>query len=194
MTIDFDLYSDFIGGDLNSLYEKCYPSLLSLAIKSLPFFYNYLAEDCVQDTIYTTYKNRQKIGSPAHLKNYLYSCLHANIVNIIRKDTLRGRLKDSFSKLPTEMGAEEAMMIQEGLDMLYDAITSLPEEYQQIFELSFVKGLSQAEIAELLQMSVSGVKKRKARFIELLRAKLSGKGGYAIAAMMAQIAETMLMA
>ena len=39
--------------------------------------------------------------------------------------------------------------------------------------MSYVKGLKTEEVAQALNLSVSGTKKRKARFIELLREKLS---------------------
>ena len=68
---------------------------------------------------------------------------------------------------------DEQFLIQETLDTLYSAIESLPDEYKDIFEMSYVKGLKTEEVAQALNLSVSGTKKRKARFIELLREKLS---------------------
>ena len=94
---------------------------------------------------------------------------------MMRRSVRRQRYEKLMPPLPPNISAEVEMMIQETLDLLYDAINALPGEYQQIFELSFVQGLSNGEIASLLNLSVSGTKKRKARFLELMRAMLSGR-------------------
>jgi RNA polymerase sigma-70 factor (ECF subfamily) len=79
--------------------------------------------------------------------------------------------------LRIDLGVDEQYLIQEALDTLYEIIDSLPEEYRKIFELSYVKGLKNEEIARELNLSLSGTKKRKARFLELLREKLSKHTG-----------------
>ena len=64
---------------------------------------------------------------------------------------------------------------QETITLLYEAINTLPEKYRTIFELSFEKGLKNAEIAQQLHVAEITVKKQKGRLIELLREKLKGK-------------------
>ena len=68
-----------------------------------------------------------------------------------------------------EQDASHLYIEQETLDMLYSAIDNLPEKYRTIFELSFEQGLSINEIADRLNLSVSGVKKQKAKMIDMLR-------------------------
>lgn len=58
---------------------------------------------------------------------------------------------------------------QETLELLLDAIRRLPERYQRIFELSFEQGLKNAEIAVILGVSESAVKKQKHALITYLR-------------------------
>ena len=59
--------------------------------------------------------------------------------------------------------------------MLWNAIGQLPKKFQELFELSFEQGMKNAEIANLLNISESAVKKRKAQFITLLRQHFSQK-------------------
>ena len=66
---------------------------------------------------------------------------------------------------------------QETLDLLYDAIDELPERYRRIFELNFQQGLKNAEIAALLGVTESAVKKQKAAMIDLVRQSLKKKTG-----------------
>ena len=68
-----------------------------------------------------------------------------------------------------------AMISQETFDMLYAAIDALPDRYREIFALSFEQGLKNTEIASRLGLSEIGVKKRKARMLEILRVKLGLK-------------------
>ena len=62
-------------------------------------------------------------------------------------------------------------------DLLYDAIDELPERYRRIFELNFQQGLKNAEIATLLGVTESAVKKQKAAMIDLVRQSLKKKTG-----------------
>ena len=55
--------------------------------------------------------------------------------------------------------------------MLQAAIRELPEKYQQVFDLSFEQGLKNEEAAQLLNISINGFNKRKAKMISLLRDK-----------------------
>ncbi len=173
MDIDNHIYSKFKEGDLEAFYSKTYGSLLSIVVKMLPSGQTFLAEDLVQDSIFSAYKNRSNIDSPANFKSYLDSCVHNEVVTLIRKQSSKMRYADALPALPADLSVEGKIMIQETLDRLYDAISELPEEYRQIFELSYVQGLTNVEVADILNLSLSGTKKRKARFVELMRAKLS---------------------
>lgn len=52
-----------------------------------------------------------------------------------------------------------------------------PEKYRRIFELNFRQGLKNAEIAKLLNITESAVKKQKAQMLELFRKDLIKKTG-----------------
>ena len=53
--------------------------------------------------------------------------------------------------------------------MLYQAISELPEKYRKVFELGYQQGLSYAEAARQLGITIDGYDKRRARMIQLLR-------------------------
>ena len=54
---------------------------------------------------------------------------------------------------------------------VHAAIRELPEKYQQLFELNYEQGLKNEEVARLLEISINGFNKRKAKMISLLRDK-----------------------
>ena len=61
---------------------------------------------------------------------------------------------------------------RETMRRLFVAVDSLPEPYRRIFDLSFEEGLKNREIAAMLGISESAVKKRKARMLNLLRSAI----------------------
>lgn len=62
-----------------------------------------------------------------------------------------------------------AIIEQETLDLLHQAVSELPEKYRQVFEFSFEQGLSYAEAAEQLGITIDGYNKRRAKMIGILR-------------------------
>lgn len=177
MIIDNEKYRQFCNGNLDAFYREAYPSLLSMANRMLSPYYSYMAEDCVQEAVCSAWRNRENFISPSNLKSYLFACVHNEAVNILRKNTHKQKYHQEQNVLRIDLGVDEQYLIQEALDTLYEIIDSLPEEYRKIFELSYVKGLKNEEIARELNLSLSGTKKRKARFLELLREKLSKHTG-----------------
>ena len=55
---------------------------------------------------------------------------------------------------------------------LYNAISSLPDDLRQVFNLSFEQGLRNPQIASMLGVAEITIKKRKAKLISRLRAML----------------------
>jgi RNA polymerase sigma-70 factor (ECF subfamily) len=68
---------------------------------------------------------------------------------------------------------EEAALDREALQLIERAIGELPEEYRDVFVLSDVEGLPNAEIGELLGLSLPAVKSRLHRARHKLRNALS---------------------
>ena len=100
-------------------------------------------------------------------KNYMYVCVHNEVVTVLRK----GKAKDRYVKDLNE-GSEDMLrgiIEQETLTLLYDAIEHLPEIYREVFHQSFVEGMKNAEALGIAEVSY---KKRKARMVELLRQEL----------------------
>ena len=101
------------------------------------------------------------------------------------KQIVGGSLKDAGDRAQENYLSQQeekteflnGIIEQETLDLLYDAIDELPERYRRIFELNFQQGLKNAEIAALLGVTESAVKKQKAAMIDLVRQSLKKKTG-----------------
>ena len=71
------------------------------------------------------------------------------------------------------VGPEEAALDRETQELIERAIALLPEDYRDVFVLSDVEGLPNAEIGELLGLSLPAVKSRLHRARQKLRDALA---------------------
>ena len=162
------VYTDFKQGKIDTLYAEMYAPMMSYAARFLTNDYAMMAEDCVQEAIIKAYQTRDTFKSPYQLKAYLFTCIHNNCISVLRKAGSR----QNYVLMPKEEVEQEysaSMIEQETIEMLHAAIRELPEKYQQLFELNYEQGLKNEEVARLLDISINGFNKRKAKMISLLR-------------------------
>jgi RNA polymerase sigma-70 factor (ECF subfamily) len=69
--------------------------------------------------------------------------------------------------------ALEELLDAEKIELLQQALAEVPEEYRVVFTLRDIEGLSNAEVAEVLDLSVPAVKSRLHRCRVYLRDRLS---------------------
>lgn len=168
------MLAEFKSGKISTFYNELYAKLLVYASRHLGADYAFLAEDCVQDSIYKAYEQRASFKSILTLKAFLYSCIHHAAIDILRKNNAQSNY---LSQQEDQTEFLNSIIEQETLNLLYDSIERLPEKYRRIFELHFEQGLKNAEIAKLLNVTESAVKKQKAQMLDLLRKDLQKKTG-----------------
>ena len=170
VNISEQTFQDFKSCRIDSLYAEGYSSLQAFAARYLTDSYAMMAEDCVQEAMAKAYQTRHTFTSPLQLKGFLFACVRNACVSMLRK---AGSHRLYLSEL--ENGCEEelsaAIIEQETLDRLHEAIGELPEKYRLLFDLSYEQGLRHAEVARLLGITVDGVQKRRAKMVSLLREK-----------------------
>ena len=174
MTTPEHILAEFKSGKLETFYKNIYGQLLLYASRSLGTTYSFLAEDCVQDAIYKAYQQRETFSSVPTFKSFLYSCIRNAAIDILRKNHAQ---ENYLSQQEEDIEFLNSIIEQETLNLLHDSIANLPEKYQKIFELNFQQGLKNAEIANLLGITESAIKKQKAQMIELVRKDLKKKTG-----------------
>lgn len=180
------LYRDFKSGRMNQLYDEFYPALIAYAVRFLGPDYAWLAEDCVQESIYKTYLAKERIPDENTLKSYIYTAVRNRAVSILRKNNAQRNYVKNLDL--SEQDITASLIEQETIRRLFVAIDALPEHIRQVFDLSFEEGLKNQEIARLLGITESAVKKRKARMIELLRKSVSDGGEPVILALVSLLA------
>jgi RNA polymerase sigma-70 factor (ECF subfamily) len=158
----------FINGDIDHFYAGMYSKLLAYAVRCLGSNYSFLAEDCVQDAIVSSYEKRSTFELAWQLKGYVYTCVHNNCIELLRK-TMREDKFASQQKTDIDEEVSAGMIEQETYDLLHRAIDELPDQYRQIFELNYEQGLKMKEVADALDITFEALKKRKIKMFNLLR-------------------------
>lgn len=121
-----------------------------------------LIEDAVHDLFVKIWVNRNTLGTPISLKNYLYKSLRGIIIRKLQKQAKYTGIDEEppfFFEVSFEdqivTGEEEA-----GLkERMKSVIQTLPQRQQEIIYLRFYEGFSYAEIVEIMDINISSVYK-----------------------------------
>lgn len=169
---DYDyIFQSFKKGHLEPFYEELYPGLLVYATRQLGDELAYLAEDCVQDAVMSSYTERHRLENSRAWYAYILKAIYFGAVSLIR----RRNSSDNYMRSSAQGGEEvtpafdTSMMEQEALDMLYSAIDNLDPRSRAILRMSYQEGLKNVEIAARLGVAEITVKKQKAKILLTLR-------------------------
>ncbi|PZP49831.1 MAG: hypothetical protein DI598_06965 [Pseudopedobacter saltans] len=131
-----------------------------------------LSEDIVQETFvrYWQYAKDQEVNNP---KAWLYRAVYNASLNAMEKRDTYQRSKEGFSVLHVNIRSEktqELLLVEaETARSLWGKVKELPPQCREVIRMSFVEGLSNKEIADLMQLHVSTVKTQKQRGLSILR-------------------------
>lgn len=75
----------------------------------------------------------------------------------------------------TEAGITDKMVLQEQHEQVLDAIKMIPEKYREVFVLKYIKEMSYAEIAEILELPLTTVQIRLVRSRRMIYNRMTGK-------------------
>ena len=138
------------------------------------FAYTYLrdraaAEEIVQDCLLKIWEKRAGLRDDTPLKGYLFTIAHNLILNQLRQQR-RHQLYEHGVRAadPTEAVAGNAVEYAE-LEVCYQAaLEKLPPKRRQVFVMSRQQGLSYAEIAREMNLSVKTVETQISQALKFL--------------------------
>ncbi len=160
--------------DHEFVFRTYYARLCYYAEKFLPGKAE--AEDVVQDTFVKIFSASRSFGQESDRKRYLYAMVRNACLNYLRHN----KVAQKFVAHQSPGEADHEHILQYIIDAevtaaLYSAVAALPEGCRTVFELGYLEGLSNQEIADQLQVSINTVKTQKARALQLLRLKLTDR-------------------
>jgi RNA polymerase sigma-70 factor (family 1) len=135
-----------------------------------------LSEDIVQNVFIKIWTMRHELKDDLNLKNYLYKSIHNEFINQFRKQkkvlTLEKKHIEALSFILDEEGEEE---LEQLINLVKIEIDNLPTKCKQTFSLSKHEGLTNAEIADYLNISTKSVEGHITKAFSLLRRTLGNK-------------------
>lgn len=153
-----------ITGDMNAA-EEVLQNVFIILVQSLRSFRN--------DSKFTTWLYKVAMNTSFM---YLRSKKKVNDKEMKIEDLTRfdesGNLQDVFMKDWSNV-PEDRILNKEGKGKLDEAIDELPEKYKTVFQLKDIEGLSNQEVADVLDLSLPAVKSRALRARLFLRERLS---------------------
>lgn len=131
------------------------------------------AEDIVQTIFSNLWENRESLAIN-NLSAYLHGALKNRIINIIRSKITRDKYWDYYKTfVPESHYVTENRVVVNDLDnAVTEAVNLLPEKSREVFKLSRIEGRSNAEIANLLNLSEKAIEYHLTKCLRTLRLHL----------------------
>ena len=129
------------------------------------------AEDVAQETFFKILKAVPRYRPSASFRTYLYTIIYRLCLDTRKKSRLS--LMDTVPDRPsTSPSAEESLVSKERGEELRHALESLPLNQRTVIVLKHNEGLSYAEIAQVMDISLKSVEMLIRRAREKLQSKL----------------------
>jgi RNA polymerase sigma-70 factor (ECF subfamily) len=134
-----------------------------------------VAEGLVQDVFFNIWRGRHTWNPRGTLNAYLFGAARNHSLKYLRSRRALYRIKDELSQWATNdvESPDGNVQYEEFSQAVGRAIEALPERRRQVFKLSREQGLSYAEIAAVMGISVNTVENQMVRAMKTLRARLS---------------------
>jgi len=133
-----------------------------------------VAEEIVDESFLKLWMKRKNFDTLQSIKSFLYIVTRHACLNFIKQSARQAAREKQLAYLAEnkEEHILNELIRTEVFVQIYSAIEQLPEKCGQVFQLSFLKGMKNQEIAEKLNISVQTVKNQKVKALQLLRIKL----------------------
>lgn len=153
------------------LFETYYVRLCSFAFKYIED--HGITEDIVQDVLYELWLKKLHFENLIALRTYLYHMVRNRCLDVLkhRKVEQKFRAEQEYKK-ESDFFLHQ-IMEEEVYTLLKEALAALPQQTGRIFELA-LNGYNNAEIAEIMHLTLDAVKSHKKRGKKILQDRLKG--------------------
>jgi len=170
---DKQLVARVVNGDENAfltLYDRYASRVYGLTLRVLGD--TMLAEEVTQDTFLKLWSRARQFDSDkGKLASWLLTIAHRTAIDRLRLENRRVPASNPYD--PEELWPilpdKDTQNNEARWRSLYFAVQSLPKEQRQVIDLAYYKGMSQSEIAEVLDWPLGTVKTRVRSAMQSLR-------------------------
>lgn len=135
------------------------------------------AEDLTQEIFLTFWKRNSFDPNRGKLSSFLGLLTRSRAIDKKRSSNTTQRFLERWQKIFSEEGSHslplEQASLEERQQKLQQALSKLPEIQRQVLEMNYFEGLSQAKIAQTLNLTLGIVKSRSRQGLTELKKHLS---------------------
>lgn len=133
------------------------------------------AEDLVQDVFMRVWQTRNRLDPNGSLRSLLYRSAHNAALNFLKHRNVESRWLHTASTSPARIApdGDDPAAFNELASAVDHALAALPERCRLIFIMSRQQGLSYAEIADALGLSIKTVETQMGRALKALRSAVA---------------------
>ena len=159
-------------GAFDTIFRTCYAALVRAAEGIV--HERAVAEELVQEAFLELWRRRERLTADGSPQAYLFRSVRNRALNELRHRRVVER-SEPAALLETEPPRRADVQVMEGEigDAVRRAIAELPPRRREVFELSRLHGLSYAEIAATLGITVKGVEAQMGKALKTLREQLA---------------------
>lgn len=135
------------------------------------------AEELIQSVFIGIWEHRKSLDADMPVKNYIYRCAVNYIYNYLKKKAVRNRfIEHEMYNSSSHSDLTYEQVISHDLESSINSIVeTLPPRQQKIFELHKAEGLTCAEIAKKLDLSIRTVENHFFRAMKIIRHNLKSE-------------------
>lgn len=133
------------------------------------------SEEIVQEVMLKIWTNRSSLLITTSIRNYLFRAVRNGCMNLLKHIEIREDYKKWNERAMglAERSNEDRMIVSELETRIREAIDNLPLERRKVFVMSRYDGLTYAEIADRLEISVKTVENQMGSALKTLRTELA---------------------
>jgi RNA polymerase sigma factor (sigma-70 family) len=166
---------------LSVLYSRYHPRLFNYGFKIVQN--DEFNKDCIQELFCSIWEQRKTVSNVHSVNSYLYVSMRRTIFNKLRKDRSQVKRNTLFAKEYSDYESDiETLIINSEFEneynhLLKNALCDLSNRQKEIIELKYIDGLSNSEIAGLLQINRQSVYNHVSEAIKQLKFFVSHSNG-----------------
>lgn len=138
-----------------------------------------IAEELVSETFFNIWKNREALEIHSSLKGYLFHAVCNNSLSFLRKQKREESLdefleisNDIHTAVTSDESPSDSLIFSDLNEAITKAVDALPSQQKKAFCLKRYEGKKNAEIAEIMGISVKTVEMHLSRSVLTLRRNL----------------------
>lgn len=140
-----------------------------------------VAEELTQETFVQAMLNISKFRNASKFSTWLVGIAHNLVRNHWRQvqstRTAHDRL-ETVSRLKPQGAMDQSFLDQKRIEAIYEALETLPDTLRVVFVFKYFEGMSSAEVATALNLSVNNVDARASRARRRIKAILGEQGWF----------------